>query len=73
MKIAAKNSQGYLINCQGKLMFRLYDGDEFIDYEIHHSDLHIKIIDDDAFFYHPKFRNEYIDHSPTTLGKENDT
>lgn len=73
MKIVAKNAEGYLITSQGRLMFRLYDGNEFIDYEIHHSDLHVKIIDDDAFFYHPKFRAEYIDHSPTTLGKDNVT
>ena len=65
---SADGVEGCLIYCHvtNQHLFRVYDKDHnFIDYEIHHSDLWVTIKDKDAFFY----RNaDVIDHSPETLG-----
>lgn len=65
MKLAsAKGMKGFLINGQ----FRVYkENGDFVDYDIAHSDLHIKIVDSDAYFYSSD-TNEVLDHSPQTLG-----
>lgn len=62
---SAKNVEGHLIYCADDVYrFRVYSGADFIDYDISHSDLLIKIIDEDAAFYD----NRYLEHSPETLG-----
>lgn len=61
------------------LTFRVYDENDkekYTDYYILHSDLRITIEDPDAYVYKRVgfFGSEglYIDHSPTTLGKEHE-
>ena len=65
---------GHLLNLiDGIMVFRVYnDKHEFVDYDIHHSDLCITIDDPDAYFYR---RNEQdiLDHAPMTLGIQDDT
>jgi hypothetical protein len=71
MKIeSADGQEGYLIWCGGdRYVFRVYTAasHEFTDYDIHHADMRIKIIDSDAFFYSDE-QGDSIDHSPDTLG-----
>jgi hypothetical protein len=54
-------------------VFRVYHADgQFTDYDIHHSDLTVTIADEDAYFYDRDNGEPYLDHSPATLGKEED-
>jgi len=67
---SANGVEGVLIRVNGETMFRVYDADHnFVDYDLHHSDLCVTINDPDAFFYQDEF-NDILDHAPTTLGKE---
>lgn len=66
----ADGCEGYLIWCGGdRYVFRIYTAapHEFTDYDIHHTDMKIKIMDSDAFFYSDD-KGDSIDHSPATLG-----
>ena len=55
----------------GRVMFRVYnEGYEFIDYDIHHSDLWVKITDPDSVLYSDGKGINILDHHPRTLGKE---
>jgi hypothetical protein len=71
MKIeSADGREGYLIWCGGdRYVFRIYTNapEEFVDYDLRHSDMRVKIVDSDAFFYTD---GDYakIDHVPKTLG-----
>ena len=72
MKIeSADGQEGFLIWCGGdRYMFRIYDKghiNKFIDYDLRHSDMRVKIVDEDAFFYSDD-KGDRIDHSPDTLG-----
>jgi len=71
---SANGVRGHLLNLiDGTMVFRVYnDKHEFVDYDIHHSDLCITIDDPDAYFYR---RNEQdiLDHAPMTLGIQNDS
>jgi hypothetical protein len=71
---SANGVRGHLLNLiDGIMVFRVYnDKHEFVDYDIHHSDLCITIDDPDAYFYR---RNEQdiLDHAPMTLGIQDDT
>ena len=70
MKIeSADGREGYLIWCGGdRYVFRIYDEKhEFVDYDLRHSDMRIKIIDSDAFFYSDE-TGAFVDHAPATLG-----
>ena len=71
MKIeSADGREGYLIWCGGdRYVFRIYTDapNEFVDYDLRHSDMKVKIIDSDAFFYSDE-RGACVDHSPATLG-----
>jgi hypothetical protein len=73
MKLSADGVEGHLIyTAMGKYMFRVYtDEGEFTDYDLHHSDLCVTITDKDATFYSDAFSNR-LDHSPATLGVENE-
>lgn len=66
---SADGIEGHLIySGSGKFYFRVYDQDgKFTDYNIAHSDLCLKIVDIDAYFYHSE-DSAYLDHSPETLG-----
>jgi hypothetical protein len=70
MKIeSADGQEGYLIWCGGdRYVFRIYNKvHEFTDYDICHTDMRVKIMDSDAFFYTDE-KGSSIDHSPATLG-----
>jgi hypothetical protein len=71
MKIeSADGQEGYLIWCGGdRYVFRIYTAapDEFVDYDLRHSDMRVRIVDSDAFFYVDE-TSACIDHSPDTLG-----
>jgi len=66
---SANGREGYLIWCGGdRYVFRIYDiYHNFVDYDLCHSDLRIKITDTDAHFY-VDGEHARIDHSPETLG-----
>ena len=71
--MSANGVKGMLLPMFGEQawVFRVYkDNGEFVDYDIHHSDLSVTITDEDAYFYINKQREPYLDHSPATLGKE---
>ena len=70
---SANGIEGHLIyTAMGKYMFRVYDLDNnFVDYDLAHSDLGVIIKDADAYFYRDGTRN-VLDHSPETLGIKND-
>jgi hypothetical protein len=70
MKIeSADGCEGYLIWCGGdRYVFRIYELDHsFVDYNLRHSDMKVKIMDSDAFFYTDN-QSACIDHAPDTLG-----
>ena len=67
---SADGREGYLIWCGGdRYVFRIYTvaPDEFVDYDICHTDMRVVIRDSDAFFYTDELGSS-IDHSPDTLG-----
>ena len=66
---SADGREGILIWCGGdRYVFRIYnETHDFVDYDIRHSDMQIRIIDSDAFFYSDE-KGDCIDHSPATLG-----
>ena len=67
---SADGREGYLIWCGGdRYVFRIYSDapHEFVDYDLRHSDMKVKIMDSDAFFYTDE-TGACIDHSPATLG-----
>jgi hypothetical protein len=70
MKIkSADGQEGYLIWCGGdRYVFRIYNEvHDFVDYDLRHSDMKIKIVDSDAFFYSDE-KGYCVDHAPATLG-----
>jgi hypothetical protein len=67
---SADGQEGILIWCGGdRYVFRIYTDapHEFTDYDLRHSDMRVRIVDSDAFFYTDE-TGAYIDHSPATLG-----
>jgi hypothetical protein len=66
---SADGREGYLIWCGGdRYVFRIYNEvHEFVDYDLRHCDMRVKIVDSDAFFYTDE-QGSCIDHSPDTLG-----
>jgi hypothetical protein len=69
----ANGVSGHLIylHCYNKCVFRVYDANfNFVDYDLHHSDLCITINDEDAYFYRDEY-SDVLDHAPSTLGKGN--
>ena len=67
----AEGVEGVLIRTKGNtFMFRVYDEKyEFVDYEIMHSDLVVKIVDKDSAFYTGEhgLLSDTLDHSVATL------
>ena len=76
MKSKTANGEvGYLIYCHAtnRHVFRVYTNPphDFVDYDIRHNDLRVKIIDPDAHFYTGQANGEQfneLDHCPATLG-----
>jgi len=67
---SADGQEGYLIWCGGdRYVFRIYSNapHNFVDYDLHHTDMKVRIVDPDAFFYSDE-QGDSIDHSPATLG-----
>ena len=71
---SANGVRGHLLNLfNGEYVFRVYDADHnFVDYDIHHSDLCVTIDDPDAYFYDDEFSSK-LDHAPATLGIKDGT
>jgi len=60
----------------GTIFFRVYSETDttFKDYKLWHCDLHVQILDPDAFFYEEETKRKgevrfILDHSPETLGR----
>jgi len=66
---SANGVRGHLLNLvDGTVVFRVYDDEHnFVDYDLHHSDLCVTIDDTDAYFYH-RDDQAILDHAPMTLG-----
>ena len=65
---------GHLLNLiDGTVVFRVYDAEHnFVDYDLHHSDLCVTIDDADAYFYR-RDEQDILDHAPMTLGLTDDS
>ena len=63
----ANGITGHLLRSGYDVVFRVYDGTTFTDYDLTHSDLCVTITDPDAAFYSEP-RSDRLDHSPATLG-----
>ena len=61
MLLVSGASDGYFL--------RVRHGTEFLDYRLAHSDVKIRIVDNDAFFYRAG-DDLWLDHAPKTLGLE---
>jgi hypothetical protein len=44
------------------------DTEAFKDYDLHHFDLEVKIVDQDAVFYELDSGKNVLDYGPATLG-----
>ena len=73
MSRSANGVRGHLLNLiDGTVVFRVYDSEHnFVDYDLHHSDLCVTIDDTDAYFYRDNNR-DILDHAPMTLGLTDD-
>jgi hypothetical protein len=71
---SANGVRGHLLNLiDGTVVFRVYDAEHnFVDYDLHHSDLCVTIDDADAYFYR-RDEQDILDHAPMTLGIEDGT
>lgn len=60
------------VRSDGSYFLRVKDlksAEGFVDYDLRHSDLHVRIIDEDAAFYDFGANHDsLLDHAPTTLG-----
>jgi hypothetical protein len=67
---SANGVRGHLLSlADGTMVFRVYDAvHNFVDYNIHHSDLTVVIDDEDAYFYRDEY-SDVLDHAPETLGR----
>ena len=63
----ANGITGHLLRSGYDVVFRVYNGTTFTDYDLTHSDLCVTITDEDAAFYSEP-RSDRLDHSPATLG-----
>jgi len=71
---SADGVRGHILNLiDGTVVFRVYDAEHnFVDYDLHHSDLCVTIDDPDAYFYHQDDQ-AILDHAPMTLGIQDGT
>ena len=72
MKIKPANGvTGHLLRTGYDVVFRVYDGTTFTDYDLIHSDLCVTITDEDAALYSEP-QSDRLDHNPETLGIKNE-
>ena len=71
---SANGVRGHLLNLiDGTVVFRVSDAEHnFVDYDLHHSDLCVTIDDPDAYFYR-RDEQDILDHAPMTLGIQDDS
>ena len=67
---AATGITGFVLHTIDGYVFRVYDKhtEAFRDYDLHHFDLEVKIVDQDAVFYELDNGKNLLDYSPPTLG-----
>jgi hypothetical protein len=67
----AKGTYGMLLvsGAGDRYFLRVRHGTEFLDYRLAHSDVEIRIVDNDAFFYRAG-DDLWLDHAPKSLGLE---
>jgi len=67
----AVGTRGFVLHTIDGYVFRVYNKDHsFTDYDLHHFDLEVIIVDEDAFFY-PDSKGKdrgTLDYSPGTRG-----
>lgn len=70
----ATGTTGFILDTIDGYVFRVYDKGEmsFTDYDLHHSDLEVTIVDEDAVFYEKENGIGSLDYSPQTLGYPDD-
>ena len=66
---SATGVTGFVLHTIDGYVFRVYEKDTeaFRDYDLHHSDLEVKIVDEDAVFYELDNGKNLLDYSPPTL------
>lgn len=67
---SATGVTGFVLHTIDGYVFRVYekDSEAFQDYDLHHFDLEVKIVDEDAVFYELADGKKVLDYSPPTLG-----
>lgn len=71
--LSADGQEGMLIYTGEDYYFRVYNSvGDWDDYRICHSDLNIVIKDQDAYFFTDSDGEKWLDHSPETLGFNNE-
>jgi hypothetical protein len=67
---SATGVTGFILHTIDGYVFRVYEqGTEaFQDYDLHHFDLEVKIVDADAVFYELDSGKKMLDYGPATLG-----
>ena len=67
---SATGVTGFVLHTIDGYVFRVYEKDTeaFRDYDLHHFDLEVKIVDEDAVFYELDSGKNLLDYSPPTLG-----
>lgn len=75
----ARGTRGFLLRSvdedrQVRYFFRIYDaGGSFRDFDLLHFDLEVEIVDQEATFYEAVGGREgRLDHSPRTLGRDDE-
>ena len=67
---SATGVTGFVLHTIDGYVFRVYekDSEAFQDYDLHHFDLEVKIVDEDAVFYELDSGKQVLDYGPATLG-----
>jgi hypothetical protein len=67
---SATGVTGFVLHTIDGYVFRVYEKDTeaFRDYDLHHFDLEVKIVDEDAVFYEQDNGKKVLDYGPATLG-----
>jgi hypothetical protein len=65
----AVGTRGFVLDTLDGPVFRVYHEDNsFTDYDLHHGDLEVIIVDEDAYFYPNNKGGGTLDYSPATQG-----
>jgi len=67
---AATGVTGFILHTIDGYVFRVYEKgtDAFQDYDLHHFDLEVKIVDEDAVLYELDSGKKVLDYGPVSLG-----